>query len=96
MFTCVQSFSSKAAVQGIGLHALLAPDETAPRLLATAVGTYALEQFTAYATEAPQAQVGRPLLPCYEQTYYEDTTRHRRAATTYRRRAYMPCLPRRV
>ena len=73
MFVCLQSFSSKAAVQGIGLHALLAPDETAPRLLATAAGTYTLEQFTAYATEAPQAQVSPPWPPRYEQTYHEDT-----------------------
>lgn len=58
MFVCVQSFSSKAAVQGLGLHALLAPDEAAPRLLAIAAGTAALEQFTAYATEPPKAQVG--------------------------------------
>ena len=60
MFVCVQTFSSTAAVQGIGLLALLAPDERAPRLLAVAAGTFALEQFTAYATEAPQAQAPPP------------------------------------
>ena len=60
MFVCVQSFSSKAAVQGLGLNALLAPDEAAPRLLAIAAGAAALEQFTAYATEPPKAQVRPP------------------------------------
>ena len=36
------------------------PTRAAPRLLAIAAGAAGLEHFTAYATEAPKAQVGPP------------------------------------